>query len=590
MLRSSGGLRAALAEISSRPTWPDRLAELVAYKERTGDCNVPKAAGPLGRWVARQRELARKNVLTHERRLQLDALGFVWNTNEAAWEVRFAELVAWVEREGRRGSGRRGGACVPIASGDLGVWVAKQRQLMRKGKLSSERIARLNDVGFVWDTAAADWEEKFHALLRWKERNGGDTRVPFNSPGEDGLGWWVATQRQAQRKGKMSDERKKRLDSIGFCWNPTDTPRRGRLLIGRSAPRVTSTAPRRAGTETETPHHSRFPEDSGDMRSGLSLPLMRGPRHTSNKRPFDEAGAAASKRHHSFTGEPSTGAVPGEPNSFSSGSCVFNGYPAYDPAVVRRAASFNPLSADPFTIIQAGHGSGSTTPASESTRTFSGTGGELAGNGNYKVGVGEVQLPPLLFNGQSKPPSLCSVSAPNSGSGAFIFGHPHQGTPEPMLPPVSSIHPAAPQSEDFSWQHAKPLPPGTVGGSDGVSCQQGLRSLRRGALLDIDYRGQEPVPYGGDAEGGQPVSHDRADDREPYAASGTSWSTVPPDETQRDYSTAAETLVDLSRLDVSGKKRLEGYGPDDERARLRHAHSADSLPSISVLPRMHVPR
>lgn len=159
-----------------------------------------------------------------------------------------------------------------------------------------------------------------------------------------------------------------------------------------------------------------------------------------------------------------------------------------------------------------------------------------------------------------------------------------------MLPPVSSIHPAAPQSEDFSWQHAKPLPPGTVGGSDGVSCQQGLRSLRRGALLDIDYRGQEPVPYGGDAEGGQPVSHDHADDREPYAASGTSWSTVPPDETQRDYSTAAETLVDLSRLDVSGKKRFEGYGPDDERARLRHAHSADSLPSISVLPRMHVPR
>lgn len=150
MLRSGGGLRAAISEISSRPTWSDRLAELAVYAQQNGDCNVPKAAGPLGRWVARQRELARKDVLSHDRCGQLNALGFVWNTNEAAWEIKFSELVEWVEREGRRGYGRREGACVPIASGDLGVWVAKQRQLRRKGKLSLDRERRLNDVGFVW--------------------------------------------------------------------------------------------------------------------------------------------------------------------------------------------------------------------------------------------------------------------------------------------------------------------------------------------------------------------------------------------------------------------------------------------------------
>lgn len=143
-------MRAAISEISSRPTWSDRLAELAVYAQQHGDCNVPKAAGPLGRWVARQRELARKDVLSHERCQQLNALGFVWNTNEAAWEIKFAELVDWVEREGRRGYGRREGACVPIASGDLGVWVAKQRQLKRKGKLSPDREKRLDDVGFVW--------------------------------------------------------------------------------------------------------------------------------------------------------------------------------------------------------------------------------------------------------------------------------------------------------------------------------------------------------------------------------------------------------------------------------------------------------
>jgi hypothetical protein len=47
-----------MLSIPGRANWAQRYEELVEYKERHGDCCVPKAAGALGRWVARQREVS----------------------------------------------------------------------------------------------------------------------------------------------------------------------------------------------------------------------------------------------------------------------------------------------------------------------------------------------------------------------------------------------------------------------------------------------------------------------------------------------------------------------------------------------------
>jgi hypothetical protein len=435
--------------------------------------------------------------------------------------------------------GRRGGACVPIASGDLGVWVAKQRQLKRKGKLSAGREARLQAVGFVWDTAAADWEEKFSALMRWKAENGGDTRVPFNSPGEDGLGWWVATQRQARRKGKMGDERRERLDSIGFCWNPTETPRRGRVAGGPAAP-----ATQFGGGEA-----------AGDV-GGAALPAMRVARRTSNKRRADELGVVASKRHHSFTGDAASTGYFGEPDSFGSAPASGGGPASYswgEQATVRRAASFGPLTGDAFTLPQAGHGSGSSTPASGSVRTFSGTGGELAGNAG--VGVGEVQLAPLLFNGPDRGAGVRgSLSAPSSGTGAFLFGHP---PPAPLLPPVSSLSPITPQSHEHRdpvWHRCAGGPLARRdddGGADG-------RARRAESAAMEDCYAPEPVPFG--------RTRGARRDLEPYVNSGTSWSTTPAPHERSGYARpAAEALADLARLAVStDHRRYEDDREEDE--------------------------
>lgn len=127
------------------------------------------------------------------------------------WEERFRKLSEWKSIHGH--------CAVPIAQGELGTWVSKQRQLRKRGKLSKEKVDALDSLNFTWSTAEADWEDKFKRLCEWT-RNHGHASVPFN---EGELGWWVNTQRQCKRKGKLSLAREARLQSLGFVWNPSNS-------------------------------------------------------------------------------------------------------------------------------------------------------------------------------------------------------------------------------------------------------------------------------------------------------------------------------------------------------------------------------
>lgn len=190
--------------------WQRRLAELVTWYNAHGNCNVPKAEGKLGRWVVRQRELQKKGKLEPVRKTVLDELSFVWNTNEAAWESRYVLLCEYAKDKGN--------CCVPISHPVLGMWVAKMRANRRRQKLPEHREKKLNDLGFVWNTAEADWMNKYKNLLEFQQREG-HACVPFNL-GE--LGWWVNTQRQSKRKGKLSKQRNDLLNKAGFIWNPQE--------------------------------------------------------------------------------------------------------------------------------------------------------------------------------------------------------------------------------------------------------------------------------------------------------------------------------------------------------------------------------
>ena len=198
--------------------WEVRFQQLLDYERVHGNCNVPynyKANLKLGTWVSTQRST--KETMRENRRNQLNSIGFVWSlkhepTRSDLWEVRFQELVEYkrVHRD----------CNVPRhykANKQLGTWVNTQRE--NKEKMREERRKRLDSIGFVWKLRATPisvpWEVRFQQLLDYK-RVHGNCNVPYNYKANLKLRTWVNTQRTKEET--MRDERRKRLNSIGFTW------------------------------------------------------------------------------------------------------------------------------------------------------------------------------------------------------------------------------------------------------------------------------------------------------------------------------------------------------------------------------------
>ncbi len=196
-------------------SWEEMFAALVIYRENNGHCNVPHLCSKnpkLGKWVHKQRQKRRNNQLSEEQIRRLDQIGLIWNPSDLAWEEKFAELLTYKKINGH--------CNVPnhwSKNQQLGEWVANQRAFRKKGKLSEDRIQRLNQIGFLWDILDALWEEKFAELLAYNKING-HCKVPVKGSENPQLGSWVDRQRTFRKKGKLSENRIQRLDEIGFVW------------------------------------------------------------------------------------------------------------------------------------------------------------------------------------------------------------------------------------------------------------------------------------------------------------------------------------------------------------------------------------
>ena len=116
----------------------------------------------------------------------------------------------------------------------LGNWVGTQRKNFKMNELSSERVHKLEEVGFNWGAGTGkthdeSWNTMYDALRRYaqeqrdKDANGEwDGNVPHKYVTDDdpplNLGLWVKTQRQNYRKGTLTSERVNKLEKLGLKW------------------------------------------------------------------------------------------------------------------------------------------------------------------------------------------------------------------------------------------------------------------------------------------------------------------------------------------------------------------------------------
>lgn len=204
------------------------------YYEEFGNLDIPKnyftpEGYSLGRWLITQRRVynGRVNgILTQIQINKLNDIGMRWESKaEQSWEKYFSSAKRYYEKNGDLN---------PLAlyvdedGINLGRWISdirtQRKSEIKRTSLTQEKIARLDEIGMIWDVPDYIWEEYFASAVRY-HREHGDLNVPHNYIDEEGikLGQWISNIKNT-RKGnvkncrKLTDEQIARLDALGMIW------------------------------------------------------------------------------------------------------------------------------------------------------------------------------------------------------------------------------------------------------------------------------------------------------------------------------------------------------------------------------------
>mmetsp|Transcript_62784 Transcript_62784/g.152867 ORF Transcript_62784/g.152867 Transcript_62784/m.152867 type:complete len:487 (+) Transcript_62784:142-1602(+) len=205
----------------SRLDWDEMFDRLVEYKERCDDIIVPTnypEDPQLGTWCWRQDGRYMEGKLDPEQKAKLDSIGFVFGkviSQEDRWNGMYDRLVEYRKKNNS--------TLVPQyyeEDPELGSWVKNQRNCFNTNdsRTTPQKIERLEAIGFVWNPHEAAWLEMYNRLQEYKHKNGNaDVKKRYKK--DPKLGRWVSLQRGTYKKGKLSPDRTKKLEEIGFKWS-----------------------------------------------------------------------------------------------------------------------------------------------------------------------------------------------------------------------------------------------------------------------------------------------------------------------------------------------------------------------------------
>ncbi|MBR3629355.1 MAG: Helicase associated domain protein [Oscillospiraceae bacterium] len=142
-------LKAIGFELDESSPFQIGFAHAKAYAGQHGDLHVKAGyvcedGYGLASWIAAMRQKKRKGKLTAEQIRRLEAIGMVWNVMDDAWEEMLDAAKAFYV------SGKP--LVIPVHyrapnGRDLYEWYLRQRRLYIAGKLSAERIQKLQSIG-----------------------------------------------------------------------------------------------------------------------------------------------------------------------------------------------------------------------------------------------------------------------------------------------------------------------------------------------------------------------------------------------------------------------------------------------------------
>ena len=205
------------------------IKHLKEYKTKFGDYNVPRGY-KVGKYdlsyqVLNLRARYRSDKLENGEIYELEQIDFIFDTQEYQFNIGYNHLKRYIDVFGN---------CLvkpgyEIEGFKLGMWLARIGH--REATLTKEQIKKLKKLGIVFgDKLEIQWNEGFKYLKEYKIKFGNCNVPKEYKLGKYRLGLWVGTQRKNQKAGKLSEDRKNKLNKIGFIWDTKEY----RFLIGYS--------------------------------------------------------------------------------------------------------------------------------------------------------------------------------------------------------------------------------------------------------------------------------------------------------------------------------------------------------------------
>jgi len=212
-----------------------RVNQLQDYEKMHGNLNVPCKYSPLqelGDWASTRRKRYKLIQAGKTRPTQaildqnkiLTEMGFIWDVNEWMWEKTYREIKKFKEEHGHLQIPR-----TPETSKVLRNWIHTQRSEYRKfvhtknPQITQERIDKLNEVGFIWESSTSFWEKKFNDLLDYKEKYG-TINMKWNKEVRSLAEWTMKQRKECDRamigeNTYLAKDQIERLQMIGIFGN-----------------------------------------------------------------------------------------------------------------------------------------------------------------------------------------------------------------------------------------------------------------------------------------------------------------------------------------------------------------------------------
>ncbi|OEJ56624.1 hypothetical protein BGM19_39010 [Streptomyces agglomeratus] len=225
---------------TERQDWTRGYDAARRYHHRENSLDVPyehqEGAYPLGRWLSDQRRAFRAGTMPATRAAELEELGIIWDTADAAFEENLAAARTYYAEAGTLAAPRH----ATSLDKPVGQWLANIRRPGGLGKdpgRAARRSEQLAAIDPDWNPGqlgwTVDWQRHYTGLRALLEAGGTlEELLPGVTYRGDDIGRWTA--RQARDWARLNTEQQHRLSMLGVkpAARPQKAPARTSAKTG----------------------------------------------------------------------------------------------------------------------------------------------------------------------------------------------------------------------------------------------------------------------------------------------------------------------------------------------------------------------